>query len=37
MRTSIGFFETGTSGYTRIQTRPERFMKRVSARRAASI
>src|SRR5689334_9430157 len=37
MRTSIGFFETGTSGYTRIHTRPDRFMKRVSARRAASI
>src|SRR5690349_10552757 len=37
MRTSIGFFDTGTSGKTRIQTRPARFMKRVSARRAASI
>ena len=37
MRTSIGFFDTGTSGKTRIHTRPERFMKRVSARRAASI
>src|SRR5208282_6025542 len=28
---------TGTSGKTRIQTRPARFMWRVSARRAASI
>ena len=37
MRTSIGFFDTGTSGKTRIHTRPDRFMKRVSARRAASI
>src|SRR6478672_13646393 len=37
MRTSSGFFETGTSGNTRIQTRPARFMLRVSARRAASI
>ena len=37
MRTSIGFFDTGTSGKMRIQTRPERFMWRVSARRAASI
>src|SRR6185437_12468215 len=37
MRTSIGFFETGTSGKMRIHTRPARFMKRVSARRAASI
>ena len=37
MRTSIGFFDTGTSGKTRIHTRPARFMKRVSARRAASI
>src|SRR5262249_8995407 len=37
MRTSIGFFDTGTSGNTRIQTRPARFMWRVSARRAASI
>src|SRR4051794_40062361 len=26
MRTSSGFFETGTSGNTRIQTRPARFM-----------
>ena len=26
MRTSIGFFDTGTSGNTRIQTRPARFM-----------
>src|SRR6201999_1540884 len=26
MRTSAGFFETGTSGNTRIQTRPARFM-----------
>ncbi len=37
MRTSSGFFDTGTSGKTRIHTRPERFMCRVSARRAASI
>ena len=37
MRTSSGFFDTGTSGNTRIQTRPERFMCRVKARRAASI
>src|ERR1700731_3188992 len=37
MRTSSGFFDTGTSGNMRIQTRPERFMCRVSARRAASI
>ncbi len=37
MRTSIGFFDTGTSGNMRIQTRPARFMWRVSARRAASI
>src|SRR6202000_3342081 len=37
MRTSAGFFDTGTSGNTRIQTRPARFMCRVSARRAASI
>src|SRR5262245_58450165 len=36
MRTSSGFFDTGTSGNTRIQTRPARFMWRVSARRAAS-
>src|SRR4029079_6742998 len=34
---SAGFFETGTAGKTRIQTRPARFMWRVSARRAASI
>src|SRR6195256_2262331 len=37
MRTSAGFFDTGTSGKIRIQTRPARFMWRVSARRAASI
>src|ERR1700747_3163659 len=37
MRTSIGFLETGTSGNTRIPPRPERFMWRVIARRAASI
>src|ERR1700754_4109827 len=37
MRTSAGFFDTGRSGNTRIQTRPARFMWRVSARRAASI
>ena len=37
MRTSVGFFDTGTSGKTRIQTRPARFMWRVMARRAASI
>src|SRR4030095_5722986 len=36
MRTSAGFFDTGTSGKTRIQTRPARFMWRVMARRAAS-
>ena len=29
MRTSSGFFETGTSGNTRIHTRPERFICRV--------
>src|SRR5262245_60628878 len=28
MRTSAGFFDTGTSGKTRIQTRPARFMWR---------
>src|SRR5262249_42917021 len=34
MRTSIGFFDTGTSGKIRIQTRPARFMWRgVEARR----
>src|SRR5436305_9972432 len=37
MRTSAGFFDTGTSGKIRIQTRPARFIMRVSARRAASI
>ena len=37
MRTSIGFFDTGTSGKMRIHTRPARFMCRVRARRAASI
>ena len=37
MRTSAGFFVTGTSGKMRIQTRPARFMARVIARRAASI
>src|SRR5258705_6112175 len=37
MRTSSGFFDTGTSGKMRIHTRPERFMWRVMARRAASI
>src|SRR5262245_27437601 len=37
MRTSIGFFDTGTSGKMRIHTRPARFMWRVIARRAASI
>src|SRR5262245_49982505 len=37
MRTSAGFLVTGTSGKTRIQTRPVRFMPRVMARRAASI
>src|SRR3974390_2224786 len=37
MRTSSGFFDTGTSGNRRIHTRPERFICRVSARRAASI
>src|SRR5882757_10319515 len=37
MRTSAGFFDTGRSGKILIQTRPARFMWRVSARRAASI
>ncbi len=37
MRTSVGFFDTGTSGKMRIHTRPARFMARVRARRAASI
>src|SRR6185312_16139410 len=37
MRTSVGFFDTGTSGNTRIHTRPARFICRVIARRAASI
>src|SRR5438105_1926926 len=37
MRTSAGFFDTGTSGKTRIHTRPARFIWRVMARRAASI
>src|SRR5262249_11303951 len=37
IRTSIGFFETGTSGKIRIHTRPWRFISRVIARRAASI
>src|SRR4051812_15884735 len=37
MRTSVGFFDTGTSGKMRIHTRPERFISRVMARRAASI
>src|SRR5580692_4280303 len=37
MRTSAGFFDTGTSGNTRIHTRPARFIWRVIARRAASI
>src|SRR5580704_14526430 len=37
IRTSAGYFDTGTSGKIRIQTRPARFMWRVSARRAASI
>src|SRR5205085_2147759 len=37
MRTSAGFFDTGTSGKTRIHTRPARFICRVIARRAASI
>src|ERR1700733_14010027 len=36
MRTSAGFFDTGTSGNTRIQTRPARFILRVMGRRAAS-
>src|SRR5690606_11307110 len=36
-RTSAGFFETGTSGNTRIHSRPWRLMWRVIARRAASI
>src|SRR6266851_4253090 len=33
MRTSAGFFDTGTSGNTRIHTRPARFMWRVMALR----
>src|SRR3954463_12884921 len=33
IRTSAGFFDTGTSGKMRIQTRPARFMWRVTARR----
>src|SRR5919106_1975980 len=37
MRTSAGFFVTGLSGKTRIQTRPPRLMWWVIARRAASI
>ena len=37
MRTSVGFLDTGTSGKTRIHTRPARFISRVIARRAASI
>src|SRR5206468_569399 len=37
MRTSAGLELTGTSGNTRIQRRPARFMWRVIARRAASI
>src|SRR6202167_676040 len=37
MRTSAGFFDTGTSGKILIQTRPARFMWRVRARRAGSI
>jgi len=37
MRTSAGFFDTGTSGKMRIHTRPWRFIWRVMARRAASI
>jgi len=32
-----GFFDTGTSGKSLIHTRPERFICRVMARRAASI
>src|SRR5262249_60721593 len=34
MRTSIGFFDTGTSAKMRIQTRPARFMWRGMARPA---
>src|SRR5690606_656967 len=37
MRTSIGFFEIGLSGNTRIQSLPPRFTKRVMQRRADSI
>src|SRR5690606_16547424 len=37
MRTSSGFFETGTSGNTRTQIWPPRFTARAMARRAASI
>src|SRR5258708_18860051 len=36
MRTSAGFFDTGTPGKTRIQTRPAPFLWRSRARRAAS-
>src|ERR687883_272331 len=37
MRVSAGFFVTGLSGKTRIQTLPPRLRLRVSATRAASI
>ena len=37
IRTSVGFFDTGTSGNSLIHTLPERFICRVMARRAASI
>src|SRR5512141_647917 len=37
MRTSAGFREIGLSGQMRIHTRPPRLMRRVMARRAASI
>jgi hypothetical protein len=37
MRVSAGFFVTGLSGKIRIQTRPSRFIIRVSVTRAASI
>ena len=37
MRTSSGFLVTGTSGNTRIQTRPARFYVARQCARAASI
>src|SRR4029453_2416600 len=37
MRTSAGFFDTGRSGNTRIQTRPARFMWGGNTGRGASL